>query len=383
MEITKISTSKAAFDKAKGGGFPEIGKLKDGTTTFRIIAGPHPIETIWYPTVIEKDGQMVQSMRTISRPPEGTILDEVVKLDEALGKRELQQAGASKDDIQKYRSALRPNRAFRFLVFDRDQDNEGTPKVRPYDFPYTVKEQLELLQNTINKKSPAYLENGLVFMFDVYISRTIESGKKAAYGTTYTTTVVLDTTPAMKQKKIPADWREWTPESGKPCPWDYTDYFTEAELQAIAEYDSDLESISKTDTPEQVVEKLQKNPIYLEAQFMYGEKKGSPMFAIFKNEEHRQALLEMSSDRIPLLTQGDVPAVEAVSEEPTKEVKSISVQSAVQAPKPASISLKDKLQAKDAEVTEIHEQASIPAPVAAPIITPKPVVKQLWTPGKK
>jgi len=391
MEVTKINTSKKLFDEAKVKTFAEIGKLKEGTATHRVITGPILVETIWYPTVAEKDGKVAQSMRTIVRPSDGCILDEMAILDEKIMKAKMVEEGVSADDVKKYRSALRPQRAFRFLVFDRDADNEGTPTVRVYDYPKTIKEQLESLQGTMSKKHPGYLEYGLVFMYDCYFTKTIDKDKSATYGTDYKTAVVTDTLPLMKQMKIPVDWLNWTPDSGKPCPWKFEDFFTEDELKSISDYDKDLETLCKPDSEDEIAEKLTKNPIYLEAKFMFGDRKGETMFPMFAGVENRERLLGVfNTENPPLLMSGedtvDQPEVELPK---AKEVKPISVSVQPEAPKaitPKPLGLMDKLKAKAEEVKapeNIKEVEPTKPAVAAAPETIKPAIKKLWSPVKK
>jgi len=283
-------------------------------------------------------------------------------------------------------------------VFDRDADNEGRPTVRIYDYPWTVMDQLKSLQSTVSKKRLGYLEYGLIFMFDVYLSKEVDKTKTSQYGTDYKTMPITDTLPAIKGKQIPLAWLDWNPESGRPCPWSYADYFTEDELSAIQEYDKDLEAVCKQDTAEEIAEKLNKNPLFLNAKIMFGDRKGQAMFPAFALDEAKQRLLEVcQKTSIPLL-EGEVQAVE--QEQPKETPKNIPVE----VERRPTISLAEKLAAKDAVVTEVAPTpvetapatpikpaapASIqitPAAQPAPEVTPgavKTPLKKLFTSVKK
>jgi len=376
MDVLKVNTSRKAFEKASGKDFPEIGKLKDGVNHFRIIAGPQKVETIWYPTMIEREGKMQQTVRTVVRPAEGCILDNLVKLDEDLTKKAMVSEGLDQDTVKKYRSALRPQRAFRFLVFDRTADNEGKPTVRIYDFPYTVKDQLEALQNTVSQKNKGFLEYGLIFMYDVYVTREKnESIKNLQHSIDYKTAVVQDTTPLfVKKQHVPISHLDWDSESGAPCPWNYEDYFTPEELEAIAEYDKDLGTLCKPDTEEEITEKLKKNPIYLDAKFLWGDRKGDKMFPIFTFPENRQLLMEsVQSTEVKLIS--DSPS------EGTAEVDAEDESVPVPAPiKPVSLRerLGQKVEPKE-EVREVEPTSTAPQPSTPVAPAASPMKKKLWT----
>jgi len=392
MELTNVGTSKKLFDKAKTADFAEIGKLGNGVNHHRIITGPAKNEVIWFPVVVEKEGKLVQSVRTINRPPEGTRLDAIVKLDEDLTRRAMrEQGGFSEEEIKKYRSCLRPQTSYRFLVFNRTEDSDGIPKVRPYDYPWTVKDDIETLQNTKSTKHPGTLEYGLAFMYDLYINRVLdEKIKNIKYKTDYNVQVVQETTPLFRsqgQMRIPIAWLDYDPESGQPCPWNFADYFTEQELEAILAYDKDLAMLTKPDTAENIEEKLHKTPIFLQAKFLWGDKKGQPMFPILGQPDIVKQLLSGHSEILLL-----EPPEGFIEEEEKKETVKIEIPSSKSA---TPIILKDTLikkvaAAEETTAVEVKPTAplikSIDVPAPKPVATSvpvtagaaKPVVKKLW-----
>jgi hypothetical protein len=294
MELSKTGTSQKQFDDANKAKFAEIGKLKDGVSQHRVIAGPMRVDTIWYPTLVQKDGETVQGIRQIVRPDSGTVLDSIVKFDESLTKQVMKQQGESEDDIKKYKSPLRANSAYRFLVFDRDADNGGKPTLRLFDYPFSVNSQLQDLQTTKSKKHPGMLEYGLLVMYDVMIEKAKDPKiKNPIFATKYTTKPVTETLPLVTHngQKIPIEWLNISP-GQKNSPWKLEDYLTEEEIAAILEYKGDLAEACQADTEEEIAAKLEKFPIYLHAQIAWGENKGQPMFPLLSQPE----ILEKLSD---------------------------------------------------------------------------------------
>ena len=300
MDVNAIGTSGKMFKDAKVKSFNQISKITDGVHQHRIIAGPMLVETIYYPVVVEQDGKFVQSVRSIVRPEDGCIIDSIARLDEEVTKKAMLEEGVSEDEIKKYRSSLRPSRTYRFLVFDRDEDGAGTPTVRVFDYAFSVKTALEKLQATQNKREPNFLEFGLLFMYDVYITRSKKEGQKNdMYATEYSVTPELDSLKKLKEK-IPVSWLNWTPDSGEACPYNLEDYFTDDELQAIQDYPQDLTELCVADTPQQIAEKLKKNPIYLEAKHIWGGKKNTSMFPVL-TVDTAVAQLEAFAEEVLLL----------------------------------------------------------------------------------
>jgi len=293
MDFSNINTSKAKFDKAKAAGFAEIGRLRDGINTHRVIAGPILVETIWYPFLgRDKDNNVIQGARQVIRPVAGCVIDDMAKLDEHVTRSYMKENGASEEDIKKVRSALRPARTYRFLVFDRDADGEGKPKLRIFDYPKTVKDAIENLQAKQNQKMPTNLEYGLMWMYDIYIERTKDPKLDDMYGTKYNVSVVIDTLPFTRGVKIPTAWLEYNGDGESP--FKVEDFFSEQDLAAITEFESTLDDFCKQDTPEEVLQKLEKDPIYLDAEFKFGKKQNEPMFPVLNMPDVREALVDFS-----------------------------------------------------------------------------------------
>lgn len=290
MELRNINTSQEKFDSTKSGGFQEIGRLKEGVSTHRVITGPMSVSTVWFPTIVEKEGKLIQSVRAVVRPPEGCVIDELAKLDEEATRKKMREEGASDEEIKKFRSSLRPKTTYRFLVFDRELDAEGAPTVRVFEYPYSIKDQLEALQKTKSKKHPGFLEFGLIFMYDLYIEKVKDPKiKNALYATSYAAQVVTDTLPFVtKQQRISESWLN--PKGD--LPWKLEDYFTEQELQAIIEFPKELDDFCKPDSQEDIVKKLTDFPIFVNAVHQSGDMKNTPMFPALMDPEIQEQVME-------------------------------------------------------------------------------------------
>jgi hypothetical protein len=332
-----------------------------------------------------------------------------MKMDEEIMKAAMVEAGNSPDEVKKYRSAVRPKTVFWYLVFDREADGGGKPVLRPYEFPMQVKDALAALQTLQSKKRPGMLENGLNFMYDIYITKD-NDGKtgNAMYDTKYTVQPVNETLPIMKKINVPADWVNFAGDGD--CPWNWQDYFTDDELEAIDAYTSDLEAISAPQTETEIIERLTKNPIFLHAKFNMGDKKGELMFPFLQAPEY-VAQLQAAMVSAALLTTGDGQVSEAPAPAPRPSPKPIP--SARQIPAKTAVPVKPPME--DAQVVDetaegvVEEQAPVtppvpakklsislpkpaataPAPAAkpatapAPAATPNTPVKRVWAPPKK
>jgi hypothetical protein len=392
MDFNKMGTSAQQFEDANKAAFAEIGKLRDGVSTHRIVVGPARVETIWYPTLVEKEGKLVQSMRTIVRPEGGTVLDPIVKFDEELTRKVMRQEGASEDEVKKYKSALRPQIVYRFLVFDRDLDNQGKPTLRPFDYPFTVKDELEDLQTTPNKKHPGFLEYGMCFMFDVYIEKAKDPTKPGIFGTSYSVKPVTDTLPIVTKKlSIPISWTTWREGQGE-CPWNWSDFFTDDELQAINDYDSDLLKLSKPNTDTEIEEKLIKSPIYLHGVFTFGDKKDVPMFPVLCMPEVLEKLVPELGKYL-LIDKKEVATISKVTRQIGAGVGKAEVieEAKVIEEKVKPISLKDKLSLTASKpvlsptvqpMSPVMQPTSTGTPPNVEQSTTAPQQRRTWTPKK-
>lgn len=201
----------------------------------------------------------------------------------------------------------------------------------------------------------------------------------------------------MRKLQIPISWASWDPSQGTEQPWKWEDFLSEAELTAIQEYDSDLDKLCKPDTQESAQEKLEKQPIYLNANFLYGDKKGQPMFPLLKEPEVMAQIQEAYKDS-PYLIMGEVEVSEAPPKEETKkvtvslhnkpaqpirqqeEVSEAEVIEEIPAVKPAVVS-QPKMSLKAALTKKPEAQTTQPAQTATGVF--KAPVKKVWPGGAK
>lgn len=307
MNPLALGTQKSRFEATKSNSFQETVKLKEGVNTIRLIAGPVLVETIWYPTLTAKEGSsdLVQAQRPIIRPKTGCVLDALAKLDENLTKTQMREDGVSADDIKKYRSQLRPNSAYRYLCFSRNEDDGGKPTVRVIDLGYKINKTIEEKQNKLYEKDKAFLEFGLAFMYDIDIKKVKDPKiKNPMFATSYVIDPVTDTLPIVTMKqRVPASWLNWDGE-GEP-PWEMSSFFTEEELEAIEKYEGDLDTISKTPTAEEIEAKLTDNPLFLSA-----VRDDKPMFPMLMKPEILEQIEENYKNFLSL---GDAPAPKQLS----------------------------------------------------------------------
>lgn len=372
MNPLALGTQKSRFEATKSNSFQETVRLKEGVNTIRLIAGPVLVETIWYPTLVKNEKEeIVQAQRPIVRPKTGCIIDGLAKLDENLTKTKMKEEGAPADDIKKYRSQLRPNSAYRYLCFSRNEDDGGKPVVRVIDLGYKVNKTIEEKQNKIYEKDKSFLEYGLAFMYDIDIKKVKDPKiKNPMYATSYVIDPVTDTLPIVTLKeRVPVAWLNWDGE-GEP-PWQMTSFFTEEELEAIEKYEGDLETISKTATAEEIQTKLTESPIFLNA-----VRDDKPMFPLFMQpnileqiEESYKNFFSLGSDgqkpRQLASTNEEKPAKIETGSTPSKNIEeAVVVNETIAKPAPTPLrslsSLSNKL--NTAAPVEVAKPAVVTAP---------------------
>ena len=268
----KLGQPSHLKEKAKGG-FTDKVRLEDGENIHRVIYGPVKVQYIYYPT-LQRDnetGELKQSVRVIKRPQEGCILDSLASFE----KRIRTQRGD-----KNAKSNLSPRTKWLYLVIDRSKEE---PAIEIAEYPFKVFDQILKLEAAKSSKDSNKLRHGLIFMYDLIITKAVEKGKPRQYGTSYH--VEVDPENAWSGK-IPVAALGMPAEELEKKLKGFEKFFPDEDWELIENMDIDLEKEGEPDSPELILSKLQDNPIYLNAT----NPDGSYMFPAL--EEFKDQLLE-------------------------------------------------------------------------------------------
>jgi hypothetical protein len=234
-----------------GGGLNRV-RIQEGDNIHRVLFGPVRQSLVYYPTLVEdkETGSMVQRMKVIRRPKEGGPLDVLASLEKRI---------RSSRGEKFTKSSLDPSTKWLYLIIDKESENY--PKVEVAEYPYTVYKELVELESATATKDKGKLRQGLIFMWDAIITKSVDPSKSRQFGTSYS--VQVD--PGNEwSSKVPVSYVGMTAaDLGEKL--DLKKFFTDEEYIAIEESKIDLEEQGVPDTAEEMKQKLAEFPIYLGA----------------------------------------------------------------------------------------------------------------------
>jgi hypothetical protein len=278
--------------------FTDRVEIKEGINTHRVLTGPFLSRSVYWPTLTTEGGQSVQRMRSVIVPKTGS---EVLKGIASVEKEVRRNSGETDP-----RSQFTPSNLYLYLIFNRDElvpEDEG-PTVRVAGYKQTVYNRLVEIQNERSTKDQSKLKNGLIFMYDVQIKKTIGDKSKPRFTTKYTVDVDTENNKVMGQ--IPAELADYPFDKvakvlDENDIWQYI--FTPEELEAIQSCETDLLAETAPSTEEQIINKLKENPIFLGA-----KDSNSGTFLFPQNEIFMNYLVSNSLPLIDAAAQSQLPA---------------------------------------------------------------------------
>jgi len=248
MELGQPKHLKQTKD---GGGLIRT-RLEEGDNVHRVLFGPVKISLQYYPTLVEDEttGEMVQRMKVIRRGSAGTPLDTLSSLEKRI------RTGRGEQNAS---SSLNPSSKWLYLVMDKNDDDY--PSVKIAEYPYTVYKKLIELEAAVSIKDSSKLRNGLIFMWDAIITKSVDKSKGIRFGTSYDAQVDPENTFS---GKVPVSYLgASTAELGEKL--DLEKFFTPEEYAVIQAAELDLEKEGAPHTAEEVKQLLTDFPIYLGA----------------------------------------------------------------------------------------------------------------------
>jgi len=151
-----------------------------------------------------------------------------------------------------------------YLGFKLDDEEQ---KIKPVRVTRTIHERIDSFCKEVYKEKPQYLRNGLLYMFDIRITKKVDPDKPKIHGTKYETDV-YDRVFGKHTLPItilddPNNWVEILKEAGvKDASWEKI--LTKDQLTAIDECGIELSSVNAPKTNDEVISELEQNPIFLE-----------------------------------------------------------------------------------------------------------------------
>ena len=262
--------------------------IKEGANTHRVLNGPFLMRSVYWPTLVLDQGQYNQRMKSVLVPKTGSTFLRSLSDSEKEFKRLMGESDP--------RSQFTPSNTYMYLIFNRDEikAEDELPVVRVAAYKQTVYNRLEEIQSEKSTKDKTKLKNGLIFMYDVQIKKTVGDAARARYTTKYT--VDVDSENNVVQGSIPIELY------GMPVDkmmevlttnniW--KSIFTEQELAAIDACEIDLEMETNPNNEEEILHKLKDNPIFL------GAKDGNSGQFLFPQNEQFMAFLK--NKELPIL----------------------------------------------------------------------------------
>jgi len=336
------NTSEKRFSQSMDGDFADVIKPKEGYNYYRFIVGPAVIRQVWYPTLgKDDDGEDKVRYKTIKAPKGGS---QILKMLSNFDKKMVKEI-YDDEDAKDYRSPFSPGSRYRWIGFDRDNDKEeGKPTPVIIEVPFTVNKRLREIQQELSKKDPKYLRYGLIYMFDVIVNRKVDKKKKnIKFATEYITEVDNET---FHNIKIPATALHEDFDVENDLEGGLSNFFTDEELEALENYNQDLDALCEPHSEEEIRDILNENPPLINA-----ERDGRPIFAglsLLADPDYEEIRLKLEE-----ATGLPMEIMEEVEERPSKAVSAGKKKKSL----PAA---KKKKPIEEAEYEEVEEEEEVP-----------------------
>lgn len=286
--------------------FSEQIKIETGDNWIRILNGPYPLYTCYYPTQVEDEGELKTRMRVITVDKNSTPL---LKLLESSEKEIRSTMGENKP-----KSQFTPKPTYLYLAFDR---RDPEPIVKVVALKWTAFQGLETAQAEVSTQDEAKLRNGLIFMYDISIRKIVTDPNRPARTTKYS--IHVDTEGNKFTGKIPVQALKFSTDQiqemmDKSKLWDYA--FTPKELNTIKECKIDLINETTPMTDEEIRAKFIEEPIFL------GAKDPDNRYYFPQSDKFVKLITTNGLKLIETENQdAEVPATESTQEEQVEVVK--------------------------------------------------------------
>jgi len=242
-------------DLKKAASFSGITNLKitEGENIHRVLFGPVKVDSIYYPTLItdRETGELKQIAKVIKRPPAGCTLDALASFE-----KRVRTAKGEKDP----KSSLSPTSRWLYLVFHKNGENPLEIQVAQY--PWTIFKGLKENEESRSTNDNTKLRHGLIFMYNVIITKTVDPNKPRRFGTSYK----VEVDPENKYTgKVPASYLGKTVSQLSSKGFKLSNFFSDEEWEAIDNSKVDLRAFGIPNSEEEINAMLTEFPLFLGA----------------------------------------------------------------------------------------------------------------------
>lgn len=238
-----------AYGSSRFGDVVRVSSLEPGQYVYRILAGVKRFSKIFWPSIVsDPEEGWKPTTKVVIVPEEQTVLDLFAKID----KRVKIESGF---DPKEVKSDLDRQTSWAYLAFDRSSDEL---KVIQLEVPYSVFDALSKIEETIDPKNPDMLLYGLIYMYDVIITKHQDKSKKGYYGISYSVEVDPRNKFVSKvnKKHLTEELEIDFVEKG---------IFTREETDKILSCSIDLDQIYESSPNQEIINKVREFPINLNA----------------------------------------------------------------------------------------------------------------------
>jgi len=242
--------------------------LQEGPNLLRLVAGPVVRYTYWYPSFKANEEGIFKEQRhgIMCDPRNKSVISSLYAEEWNL----MKEAGI--ENPENVNCLISRDKKYVYLAFDLRED---IPVMRPVYLPTSVHKRFDIKKNPSNNfitetyvDKPQFLRNGLLFMFDINVVKTIEKGKTARYGTGYTVDVYKRYAPdyslPISLLQEDTNWLEVLKGVDESFGWET--FFTPEQLEAIDACEQEPETAAVNKSNDEVVAELKSFPILFQDQ---------------------------------------------------------------------------------------------------------------------
>jgi hypothetical protein len=271
--MAKVGSSQAQRDAAsKNNVLDDQIELKEGPNILRFIQGPQLTKVLFLPTIKEttEGGQtkIEPSFMVFNFRNSGGLLDSLFELEKSI-RLDLGETG------KEVEYGMKPT--FKWFYLAINLMDKADFRVKPVKVPKGVKDDITKLETEVDPMDNDFLMNGLYFMYDINVIKTVDPKiKNKRFGTKYETKIYGQN---KFMQRVPAEWLKRDPgeiiqELGE------NEIFTKEMIEALNECSIDLETLEelKPLSEVEIKEKLMKNPINVLGRKMFNGQYGNFIF---------------------------------------------------------------------------------------------------------
>lgn len=289
--------------------------IKEGDNYHRIIKPIAKTRSIfWVTREKNPDTKEIENKIKVALVGKDSIFDRF-----AIIEKKIKQELGEKDPYL----VFKPKVKYPYLIFDLSNPKK---EVSVCDYPYQVFKNITEMQNKPTQNGEK-LANGLIFMYPIIVSKTVDKGKKKQFGTGYTAQPDFSNPKArFWAGRVPINWINFNTKeindqmnkvvNGKLL-WSYV--WDEDEIEAIQSFFKSgikIDEIYKPKTDDEILEKFNQFPIDINSVDMNGRPFfNKPELFMEKLNEYNIKFLESKNSYVQITAGEDGNSTEVINED--------------------------------------------------------------------